>query len=303
MLVLEEYKDIQPNAYRILSNAIQKNKYSHAYLFETKDDGLLFAKVVAKKVLCPKKNGDCEPNCSICQRIDDGNYTELLVIEPEGIQIKKESIINMQKAFSKKPVEGKVLVYVIKDCDKLNKASANTILKFLEEPDDNIVALLLTSDVDKVLKTIVSRCQVIRLISDENIVLDARFNSLESKDFEEKKGKVIEVIRKYEEKGFMSAVEFSKLGNEFNKKDELNLLFEIILWLYKDALNYKANRGKKYFSKNVDVVTEIARHNEINSIARKIDVILETKNKLGSNLNSNLLFDKFLIGMDGEIDA
>ena len=54
-------------------------------------------------------------------------------------------------------------IYIIKECDKMNLQTANSILKFLEEPADNIIAILMTNNISKLLETIVSRCQLIRL--------------------------------------------------------------------------------------------------------------------------------------------
>ena len=55
----------------------------------------------------------------------------------------------------------KQIIYIIKNCEKLNSSSANCILKFLEEPEDDIIAILLTDNINMVLPTIKSRCQIL----------------------------------------------------------------------------------------------------------------------------------------------
>ena len=87
--MLDTYKDKQPIVYKILKNAVSKDKYSHAYLFETNGfyDSYNFIIAFVKSLLCPKNktnNSDCE-ECNICHTIDSGNFPEIKIIEPDNI--------------------------------------------------------------------------------------------------------------------------------------------------------------------------------------------------------------------------
>ena len=93
-------------------------------------------------------------------------YPDIKLIEPDGNNIKKGQLLDLQKEFSNKSLSNTKRVYLIKNAEKLNPASANTILKFLEEPEDNIIAILLTDSRYHVLETILSRCQVLSLKND-----------------------------------------------------------------------------------------------------------------------------------------
>ena len=75
--------------------------------------------------------------------------------------IKKEQLEELQQNFSETSVESNKRIYVIHNADRLNTASANSILKFLEEPEDNIIAILMTDNIHQLLDTIISRCQII----------------------------------------------------------------------------------------------------------------------------------------------
>ena len=82
----------------ILNTAINDNKISHAYLFQTNDSSdnneLIFSFV--KNIICPyKKNKVCK-TCNICKRIDDGNYTELKIINPDGMYIKRKGKMKLK---------------------------------------------------------------------------------------------------------------------------------------------------------------------------------------------------------------
>ena len=95
--------------------------------------------------------------------INDKCYPEIKIINPDGLWIKKEQLDEIQKEFSTKAVFGTKKIYIINEADKMNSSAANSILKFLEEPVPNIIAILVTNNIYQLLDTIISRCQVISL--------------------------------------------------------------------------------------------------------------------------------------------
>ena len=163
--MIDEYIDEQKIITTVLKNAVEKNKISHAYLFETngyqnKDD---FVLAFIKYLLCPhnySNNKNCV-NCTQCELIQKGIFSEVKHIYPDGMWIKKEQLEELQQNFSETSVESNKRIYVIHNADRLNTASANSILKFLEEPEDNIIAILMTDNIHQLLDTIISRCQII----------------------------------------------------------------------------------------------------------------------------------------------
>lgn len=163
--MLDEYQKIQPIPWTILKREINKNKLAHAYLFES--NGYIgtfdLALALAKTLLCPynySNNQKCV-NCTQCNNIDNGNYPEIKIIEADGMWIKKEQLLELQEQFSTKSVINKRKIYIIKDADKLNNVAANSLLKFIEEPEENIIAILISPTRYQLLDTIVSRCQII----------------------------------------------------------------------------------------------------------------------------------------------
>ena len=161
--MLDDFISDQAIAYKIFKNSISKNKLSHAYLINTNGyhKGFDFAKAFAKYLLCP--NNETESHeCSVCHLIDNNSYSEFKVIEADGLWIKKEQTDELQEMFSMKSLSGRK-VYIINGVENLNISASNSILKFLEEPEEGIVAILITDNIYKVLGTIVSRCQVINL--------------------------------------------------------------------------------------------------------------------------------------------
>jgi len=146
----------------VLNKYFNKKNLKHAYLLETSD----FNKVltVAKKILLDSN----EATYNLENLIDNDIYSDLKIITPEGQWIKKEQIIMLKDEFKVKSSYNNKRIYIIKNAEHLNKSSANTMLKFLEEPEENIVALLVTTNKTKVLQTIASRCQYIILDSNKD---------------------------------------------------------------------------------------------------------------------------------------
>lgn len=168
--------DIQNKFVSYIEKIMISNKLSHAYLIETEDSSIEFPLVLlfVKMILCPLEINKCDKlncsKCNVCRLVDEKNFPDFEIIEADGNQIKKNQLLELKDEFQKTSLIGKRRVYVIKDAEKLNPSSANTILKFLEEPEENIIAILLTRNRYQVLDTILSRCQILAL-NDASMVI------------------------------------------------------------------------------------------------------------------------------------
>ena len=174
--MLDDIKYKQPLFYNVLSSSLKNNMLSHAYLIDINNNENAFCYVLSfvKAIICNNHytNGNKCDGCDICNRIMDNNYPEFKIIKPDGLWIKKDDICDLQRDFSKKAIEGVKRVYVVLDCEKMRKETANSMLKFLEEPEDNVIAILVTNNMANVLDTIISRCQLIKL-EHENVLIDS----------------------------------------------------------------------------------------------------------------------------------
>ncbi len=163
---IETLKINQSEVIKMIDNSYNKNKLVHAYILEGEPGSGKFdaATYFATKLLCTSYDKPCG-KCSNCQRIINSTHTNVIVIEPDAISntIKKDQIGNLMHEFSMTNLEEGSRVYIIKDADKMNRAASNAILKFLEEPFPNHYALLLTTNANRLLDTIVSRSQLLRL--------------------------------------------------------------------------------------------------------------------------------------------
>ncbi|AIC96577.1 DNA polymerase III subunit delta' [Shouchella lehensis] len=160
-----DWKEAQPQVVPMLVESIKKQRLAHAYLFEGQaGSGTMdLAILLSKSFICQNKQG---PNpcltCLDCTRIDSGNHPDLHKIAPDGQSIKREQVDYLQKEFSYRGVESRQKVYIVSNADKMTGTAANTLLKFLEEPQGETLAILLTEQAENVLPTIRSRTQHIR---------------------------------------------------------------------------------------------------------------------------------------------
>lgn len=295
--MLDEYQESQKIVYKTLTNEIKKNKYLHAYLFEANGNPDAFSLVLsfAKMLLCPNNysNNDNCVNCTICERIDKNIYSDLKIIEPDGMWIKKEQLDELQKEFMTKSVESNKKVYIINQAEKLNVQASNSMLKFLEEPEEGIIAILITNNVYQLLSTIVSRCQIISLAksTNKNINID-----LDEEELDIHLQTINNFVKYLEKEKLDTIIMSNKLWHELYKERKNYILgFEILLIYYKDVLNYKLNRKLELFSNYIEDIKKISDNNTFNNLIYKINKIIELKEYIKVNANQNLLLDKLII--------
>lgn len=172
----QTFKDIigQENIVKALSNAINLNKISHAYLLcGPRGTGkTTTARIIAKSLNCAK--GPTLEPCGECPSCKDIiNSTPIDVIEIDAASNRKvEDARNILEKIQFVPVNGHFKIYIIDEVHMLTTEAFNTLLKTLEEPPENVIFILATTEPHKVLDTIISRCQRFdfRRITTEDIV-------------------------------------------------------------------------------------------------------------------------------------
>jgi DNA polymerase III subunit gamma/tau len=150
----------QEHVVRALSNALDSGRVHHAYLFTgTRGVGkTTIARIFAKSLNCERGTGaDPCGECETCLAIDAGRYIDLLEIDAAsntGVDNVRDLIENAQYM----PSRGRYKVYLIDEVHMLSKAAFNALLKTLEEPPEHVKFLFATTDPEKLLVTVLSRC-------------------------------------------------------------------------------------------------------------------------------------------------
>lgn len=290
----------QPVLSKILNKINRSSVNTQAYLLvgRSKEKLNSYVLTLSKVLICPNKYEENCKNCNICRRIDEGVFGELKIIAPVNKVIKKDAVISLRDAFQTRSIEGKNLVYIISDVDALNSSAANSLLKFLEEPSGNTVAIFTTTNYNMVMDTIVSRCQVIKVNNEldtnkENLI--KQITGLEQENID----KVISMLLDVELKPTMAMAKMKEdFLSVFSDREQLQRAVLTIILIYKDILNYKVCGNLEYFNK--ESLKNIIDNQKIDVLTKKITFVLENMNKLDYNVNTLLFMDNLLIGI-GEI--
>ncbi len=171
----------QEHIKKALTNAITMNKISHAYLFTgPRGTGKTStARILAKSLNC--KEGPTVNPCGVCENcLDITNSVPMDVIEIDAASNRKvEDAQNILEKVMYAPVNSRYKIYIIDEVHMLSNTAFNALLKTLEEPPKNVIFILATTEVHKVLDTIKSRCQRFdfRRITTDDIVKHLRFIS------------------------------------------------------------------------------------------------------------------------------
>ncbi|MFX3624225.1 MAG: DNA polymerase III subunit delta' [Ectobacillus sp.] len=317
----EQLTVMQPIAVKMLTNSILKQRVSHAYLVEgPKGTGKMEAALqMAKSFFCPNLN-DAEPcqTCSNCRRIESGNHPNVYAVQPDGASIKKQQIQQLQEEFSKTGLESNKKVYIIEHADRMTTTAANTLLKFLEEPNSETVAILLTENSHQILSTILSRCQVLtfRPLSKELLIrqlqeqgISSSFAALASQLtnnieealsfcndewFAQARALVIKLCEALGKD--MSSLFFvqEKWMKHFTDKDKLQTGFDMLLLIYKDLLYVQLGENEKVIFQDQRALFETLSYSQ-KRIISALSNILEAKNRLNANVNLQLVCEQLVL--------
>ena len=257
-------------AVKSLTNSLKNNKLSHAYLVVSEDSLYCdeFILQFVKAVFCLDNNSKDFKNCGKCKNctsIEHNNYVDFYKVDAET-SIKKEEIQLLKKEFSIKSYYGKK-IYWIKDIEKMTDQAANSLLKFLEEPEEDIIAILSCKNTSAILPTIISRCQQIKLVGKKEEKLEEKENVAEI---------ILEFRNKFGRKQHLANI---YLLNELKNKEDILDFFEIV--------NRKIEDG----------YTSCSSFEDIKNNSQVQEKVLQAIYDIKANVNSVLVLEKFLFSL------
>ena len=266
-----------------IDNVISNNKISHAYLIEVDnyEEDLKYIYDFIKMILLNCEYEKIDNNNNVIQQIDSNNYPDIRVISTDTSIIKKSQLLELQEEYNNKSLLDNKRIYIILEAEKLNDSAANTMLKFLEEPEDDIIAFLVTNNRYHVINTLLSRCQVLSIKENSfDLEYDDNF---------------IELLNSIVNPNnfFINYKDYS--NNIFIDKDVTKNLF---IKVENTIIGYLESKYIK--NKYDETVNNIFAKKEEKELLRIISVIEDELPKLEFNVNFKLwldsLFSKFIGG-------
>ena len=311
--MIKEYLiENQPIFYRLLENEFTNHKIPHAFLLSGVDTSrplnYLMMSLICKETLA------CE-QCNDCRRVLENQYSDIIHFDGGKESIKKGNIEFIQEQFKKSSLEGQAKIYVIENIENSTKEAMNSLLKMLEEPVPGIYAIFTSKNLNKVLPTIKSRCQVIEIIPDSKaelykqlIALDiedqnARLLSQLTNNIEEAKElnderfdyMILQVNNFIEDlylhRGNLIINTQTNLLKEYKDKKDIKLFLNLLVIGLKDMFHVKHSQEINFINS-----TQLFNSLEVdnNDIIVKIEKVLETIYLLDTNANIPLLMDSLM---------
>ena len=300
----------------MLKKSKVNNRLSHAYLFSGEEGSERMG--VALYFACMLYCDDVCLECKECQDIINNNHLNVMIIDrlPGKSEIITEQIESLKTELSKTSLKYGPRIYIINDCDKMNSSCANKLLKFIEEPYDDIYAILLTTNKDAVLQTIRSRCQLINLLPmnkkelKENLITDGMdelnasilsnlYSSMPlcKKVFEDevytKSLKVVRTILEMISKRFPNTTIYMKDNMDyFSSKENIDMFLKIMLLYFLEA----KKKSSEVFIDDLELFKRI----DIN-LTPIIDLIIKSQFNLRYNIDRGLLLLNLVVEIDRRV--
>ncbi|PTF10148.1 DNA polymerase III subunit delta' [Staphylococcus equorum] len=298
-----------------LTKAYQSNKLSHAYLFEG-DDGQTMQQVAidfTKLILCDQDN-----QCQL--KVETFNHPDFMYISSEENTIKKDQIEQLLHHMNQLPIEGDYKVYIIESFEKLTIQGENSILKFLEEPPENTIAILLTTKPEQILDTIHSRCQhvyfkpinkanfinrlverdisrpVAELLSTYTTQIETAVTLNEETDFMALRKSVIKWCQLLLTNRPMALIAIVDLLKQAKNRKLQMVTLAAVNGFFQDVMHAKVGMTDDMIYQDLQVdVQEYTKKLTYNQIILMYDQITEAHKKLNQNVNPTLVFEQIVI--------
>ena len=247
----------QSKLFEEFSQIIRENRLSHAYLFSGDFGSFDMAIWLAQSRFCltPEDGLPCG-NCRPCRLIAQGEFSDVKLVEPQGQLIKTDTIRQLTREFSQSSFEGQAQVFIIRDADKMHVNAANSLLKFIEEPQSQIYIFLLTADDSRIFYFPKNRAYLEDLLQREGLLLS---QAKVLADFAKDEAQALHLAKDNKALDLINAVErltqsllanqdllyldLAKLAVQCGEKSEQEMVWDFLTYqLGKDIQNPKARR-------------------------------------------------------------
>lgn len=309
-----DLQKVQPVVYQILKNSFERDKVNHAYLLTGSDHTQLMqiAILMAQSLVCEHPDVLACSHCDSCLRVVKNLYSDGVIINSFPSSIKKEEILQLQSDLANTALEQAQKKYaIIHHIEHSSAEAANSLLKFIEEPQSSSLTIILTTtDENSVLPTIRSRSQSIRCnpvlnpLRMEDFELDESLDEMSWYAYEACALTPLDLEQLLKKESFPLTIDSFKKGLEM-----INKRYPFAVFGQKQMFNLKESASKEIVSDTWSIFSrlfkDVAAHQAPLGVKMSpkqgLDGLILTQQcqqNLATNANLNLCVDQWLIELE-----
>ena len=326
---MAKFKDIigQEQLKEHLQNAISTNKVSHAYIIngERSSGKEFIARIFAMTLQCEKGGVDPCNECHSCKQALSNNQPDIIYISHEkpntiGVEDIRSQINN---DIGIKPYSSPRKIYIINEGEKMTPQAQNALLKTLEEPPEYAVILILTTNVEALLPTVLSRCVALHMkpvpdalvkkyLMEQLAIPDYKANICvafargnigkakllaSSEEFEKVKDEAISLVKNINDMEIHEIVKAIKKISEY--KFDVNDYLDILMAWYRDVLFFKATKdvNSLVFKEEIQQIMRVSDRSTYEGIETIVNALQSAKKRLEANVNFDLTMELLLLAI------
>ena len=308
-----------------LKNAIRMEKVSHAYILngESSSGKMMLAEAFAMALQCEEEKGEPCMKCRSCHQAAEHNQPDIIYVTHEKPNVISVDDIRHQlnNDIVIKPYSSKYKIYIVDEAEKMNTQAQNALLKTIEEPPAYGIILLLTTNADAFLPTILSRCITLNLKSvNEEMIKEYLMKKYQipdyqaevcaafaqgnvgkaiqlasSGEFNELKTAALSLVKKMEDMDLYELNGCIKQINEF--KPKIQEFFDLLTLWYRDVLYMKATNdvNNLIFKDEVYDIKKQAAKRSYSGIEAILQTLEQSRVRLNANVNFDLVIELLLL--------
>ncbi|MBO5247267.1 MAG: DNA polymerase III subunit delta' [Eubacterium sp.] len=308
-----------------LQNAIRMDKISHAYILNAPEASgkMMIAEAFAAALQCEKKDVQACGECHSCKQAASHNQPDIIYVRHEKPNVIGVDDIRLQvnQDIAVKPYSSPYKIYIIDEAEKMNVQAQNALLKTIEEPPAYGMILLLTTNADAFLPTILSRCIRLDLkpVSNEKLkdflmkkcgvvdyqadvcvafsqgIVGKAMALASSAHFNEIKDAALQLLKRVKDIDLSEMIGAVRQINEY--KLAIDDFFDIMMIWYRDVLLYKATADVNglIFKDEVYEIKKQANTSSYHGIELMIEALDKAKIRLHANVNFDLTIELLLM--------
>lgn len=308
-----------------LKNAIRMEKVSHAYILngENNSGKMMLAEAFAMALQCEEHGEEPCMKCRSCRQAKEHNQPDIIYVSHEKINVISVDDIRHQlnNDIVIKPYSSKYKIYIVDEAEKMNVQAQNALLKTIEEPPAYGIILLLTTNADSFLPTILSRCITLNLKSvQEDLIKEHLMKQYQipdyqadicaafaqgnvgkaiqlasSDEFNELKSVAISLVKKLEDMDLYELNSQIKQISEY--KNDIEEYFDLLTLWFRDVLYLKATNdvNNLIFKDEVYDIKKQAAKRSYSGIENILKTLEQSRVRLNANVNFDLVIELLLL--------